>query len=45
MIKVIKDFIGELTVGKEKIVAVGINLSGRINNANGYSYSFFHFHE
>ncbi|HZH66584.1 MAG TPA: ROK family transcriptional regulator [Flavisolibacter sp.] len=45
MIKVIKEFIGELTIAKEKIVAVGINLSGRINNANGYSYSFFHFHE
>lgn len=45
MIKVIQDFIGELTVDKDKIMAIGINLSGRINNANGYSYSFFHFHE
>ena len=24
---------------------MGINLSGRINNTNGYSYSFFHFQE
>jgi predicted NBD/HSP70 family sugar kinase len=45
MIKVIQQFIAELPVAKEKIVAAGINLSGRINNANGYSYSFFHFHE
>ncbi len=45
MIKVIQQFIEEQPVEKEKIVAAGINLSGRINNANGYSYSFFHFHE
>lgn len=45
MIKVIQDFIEDVSVPKEKMVAVGINLSGRINNANGYSYSFFHFHE
>jgi glucokinase-like ROK family protein len=45
MLKVIEDFLAEVPVPKEKIVAVGINLSGRINNASGYSYSFFHFHE
>ena len=45
MIVVIEEFIGELAVEKEKIVAMGINLSGRINNTYGYSYSFFHFHE
>lgn len=42
---VIKNFIDELTVPKEKILGIGINLSGRINYATGYSYSFFHFHE
>ncbi|MEJ7828142.1 MAG: ROK family transcriptional regulator [Segetibacter sp.] len=45
MIEVIQDFIAGLPVNKEKIVAVGINLSGRINNTTGYSYSYFHFHE
>lgn len=45
MIKVIEDFIGELEVERSTILAVGINLSGRINNTSGYSYSFFHFHE
>lgn len=45
MITVIEDFLADLPVEKEKVLAVGINLSGRINNASGYSYSFFHFHE
>lgn len=45
MIAVIEDFLAELPVEREKILAMGINLSGRINNASGYSYSFFHFHE
>ncbi|HVF96281.1 MAG TPA: ROK family transcriptional regulator, partial [Flavisolibacter sp.] len=45
MIGVIEDFLAELSVEKSKILAAGINLSGRINNASGYSYSFFHFHE
>ncbi|HVI46976.1 MAG TPA: ROK family transcriptional regulator [Chitinophaga sp.] len=39
----IKQFIRELPVTKEKILGIGINLSGRINYATGYSYSFFHF--
>jgi glucokinase-like ROK family protein len=43
--QLIKNFIGELTVPKEKILGIGINLSGRINYATGYSYSFFNFHE
>lgn len=41
----IKDFINELTVPKEKLLGIGINLSGRINYATGYSYSFFYFNE
>ncbi len=45
LIKCIKDFIKEQKLGKEKILGIGINLSGRINNNTGYSYSFFHFHE
>ncbi|HZG23115.1 MAG TPA: ROK family transcriptional regulator [Chitinophagaceae bacterium] len=45
LIIVIQEFIYHLSVAKEKILGIGINLSGRINNENGYSYSFFHFHE
>lgn len=45
LIAVIEDFLADLPVEKEKVLAMGINLSGRINNASGYSYSFFHFHE
>lgn len=45
MIAVIEEFLADLPVEKEKVLGMGINLSGRINNASGYSYSFFHFHE
>lgn len=45
IIAIIEEFIADLPIKKEKILGVGINLSGRINNASGYSYSFFHFHE
>ena len=45
LISAIHEFISELPINKDKILAAGINLSGRINNTNGYSYSFFHFHE
>ncbi|MDR6785074.1 putative NBD/HSP70 family sugar kinase [Pedobacter africanus] len=41
----INDFVTELTLPKEKILGLGINLSGRINYATGYSYSFFYFNE
>ncbi|MGI8636809.1 MAG: ROK family protein, partial [Segetibacter sp.] len=45
LIVVIEEFIGHLSIESEKILGIGINLSGRINNENGYSYSFFHFYE
>lgn len=41
----ISNFIAGLPVPKEKILGIGINLSGRINYATGYSYSFFYFDE
>lgn len=41
----IKDFIKESAIAKDKILGLGLNLSGRINYATGYSYSFFHFNE
>jgi len=41
----INEFINEAPVLKEKILGIGINLSGRINRVSGYSYSFFYFTE
>ena len=43
--QLIEQNIKELPVQKEKILGLGINLSGRINYATGYSYSFFNFSE
>jgi predicted NBD/HSP70 family sugar kinase len=43
--KLINKFISNLTIPKDKILGIGINLSGRVNYATGYSYSFFHFNE
>ncbi|GAB2545873.1 ROK family transcriptional regulator [Rufibacter soli] len=43
--QIINKFIDDLPIPREKILGIGINLSGRINNQKGYSYSFFHFHE
>ncbi|RZK60741.1 MAG: ROK family transcriptional regulator [Pedobacter sp.] len=41
----IKNFIKHLSIKKEKILGLGVNLSGRINYATGYSFSFFNFNE
>ena len=45
LIKAISKFIVNQGIAKEKILGIGINLSGRVNNITGYSYSYFHFHE
>lgn len=45
LIQLIQGFIKEAQVKKDKILSMGINLSGRINHTIGYSYSFFHFQE
>jgi glucokinase-like ROK family protein len=42
---IISSFIDKLSVPKEKIMNVGINISGRVNSDSGYSYSFFYFDE
>ncbi|WP_225987821.1 ROK family protein [Rufibacter sp. LB8] len=42
---IINNFIASLPVPKEKILGIGINLSGRINYAKGRNYNLFHFHE
>ncbi len=43
--KEVTDFISKLHIKKEKILGIGINLSGRINYRTGYSYSYFNFYE
>lgn len=45
LIKSIQKFIKDRGITKSKILAMGINLSGRVNNITGYSYSYFHFRE
>jgi len=45
LIKIINDFIAGIKIPKIKILALCINLSGRINTNSGYSYSFFNFSE
>lgn len=39
----ILDFINGLSIPKDRIKGVGINLSGRVNYRTGHSYSYFHF--
>ncbi|MDH6534717.1 ROK family transcriptional regulator [Parabacteroides sp. 52] len=41
----IESFITQLTIPREKILAVGVNISGRVNPISGYSYSIFYFQE
>jgi DNA-binding Lrp family transcriptional regulator len=45
LLTIIKDFIQSHHSKKEKILGLAINLSGRINNTSGYSYSYFNFQE
>lgn len=45
LIKIIQAFVKDTPVKKDKILSLGINLTGRIKNSIGYSYSFFHFQE
>jgi len=42
---IIENFIKSTVVSKEKILSIGINISGRINAQAGYSYSFLNFEE
>lgn len=41
----IHNFIKKCGSAKERILGIGVNLSGRINYKTGYSYSYFHFQE
>ena len=43
--EIIETFIQKLSQPKNRILGIGVNLSGRINYKTGYSYSYFHFQE
>jgi predicted NBD/HSP70 family sugar kinase len=43
--KMVRDFIDGLDVNKKKVLAVCVNISGRVNPYSGYSYSMFNFSE
>lgn len=43
--QLINQFIDNLPVPREKVLAVGINISGRVRPMSGYSYSIFYFEE
>ncbi len=43
--KLILDFIKKLTIDKEKILNININVSGRVNPESGFSFSHFNFEE
>lgn len=45
LLEAIRNFIERQGVDRQKILGIGINLSGRVNNITGYSYSYFHFQE
>lgn len=42
---IVNDFVGHLTVPKDKILSVGINITGRVNRETGHSYSRYFFND
>ena len=38
---VIQNFIRARKIARDKVLAVGVNISGRVNSQTGYSYSYF----
>ena len=43
--EIINEVIVSVPIPREKILSVGINISGRVNRFTGYSYSIFYFEE
>jgi predicted NBD/HSP70 family sugar kinase len=43
LINIINDFINATGLAKSKILRIGINLTGRINQVTGHNYNFFQF--
>ena len=42
---IIRNFITESSEDTDKMLCVGVNVSGRVNPESGYSYSYFYFEE
>lgn len=42
---IIKQFIDNLSIPKQKILSIGVNISGRVNTETGHSYSSYFFSE
>lgn len=42
---IIDDFLNKSGVPREKIISIGINISGRVNTRSGHSYSYFYIDE
>lgn len=42
---IINAYIDRLPVERNKVLQVGVNLTGRVNSVSGYSYSYFYFEE
>jgi len=42
---IIDSYLNQKIVPREKILSIGINISGRVNTQSGHSYSFFYFDE
>lgn len=43
--RIITNFLNEEAEVKDKILCLGVNVSGRVNAESGYSYSYFYFEE
>lgn len=43
--RIINEFIDSIPIPREKILATGLNLSGRVNSGSGYSYSYYFMEE
>lgn len=43
--QLVNNYLDSLAIPREKILSVGLNISGRVNTETGHSYSFFYFDE
>lgn len=41
----VSDYVNALTIDKDKIISVGVNLTGRVNPVTGESYTYFEFYD
>jgi predicted NBD/HSP70 family sugar kinase len=42
---IIGHYLAEWSEGADKVICIGVNISGRVNALSGYSYSYFYFEE